>query len=113
MRGLRKAKLRKFFPVLGCLSSEVMELMASDRSRGRKVGDATMERIDDLAGGWAVKQDKTEPIDKFDEYDQYEEIGEEPPPAPAARGTGDVPKAAEGSDVIRPTASSPPPPPGR
>ena len=79
--------------------------MASDRSRGRKVGDATMERIDDLAGGWAVKQDRTDPIEKF------EEIGEEPPPA--ARGTGDVPKAAEGSDVIRPAASSPPPPPGR
>ena len=110
MTGLRKAKLRKFFPVLGCLSSEVMELMASDRSRGRKVGDATMERIDDLAGGWAVKQDKTEPIDKLD---QFEEIGEEPAAAPSARGTGDVPKAAEGSDVIRPAASSPPPPPGR
>ncbi len=84
--------------------------MASDRSRGRKVGDATMERIDDLAGGWAVKQDKTEPIDKLD---QFEEIGEDPPPAPSARGTGDVPKSAEGSDVIRPAASSPPPPPGR
>ncbi len=77
--------------------------MASDRSRGRKVGDATMERIDDLAGGWAVKQDKTEPIETF------EEIGEEP--APSARGTGDVPKSAEGSDVIRPAGSSPPPPP--
>ena len=77
--------------------------MASDRSKGRKVGDATMERIDDLAGGWAVKQDKTDELEKF------EEIGEEP--APSARGTGDVPKAAEGSDVLRPAASSPPPPP--
>ena len=101
MRRVRKAKLRKFFPVLGCLSSEVMELMASDGSRGRKVGDATMERIDDLAGGWAVKQDKTEPVDTI----EAEEL------LPAARGTGDVPKAAEGSDVIRPAASSPPPPP--
>jgi len=75
--------------------------MASDRSRGRKVGDATMERIDDLAGGWAVKQDRTEPVEKTSEAD--------------ANGTGNVPKAAEGSDVIRAKRPSapPPPPPGR
>ena len=75
--------------------------MASDRSRGRKVGDATMERIDDLAGGWAVKQERTEPMDKTSE--------------PEARGTGEVPKAAEGSDIIRTKRASgpPPPPPGR
>jgi hypothetical protein len=64
-----------------------MEVMASDRSRGRKVGDATMERIDDLAGGWAVKQERTEPVEKTSEAE--------------ARGTGNVPKSAEGSDVIR------------
>src|SRR5262245_38943715 len=77
-----------------------MEVMASDRSRGRKVGDATMERIDDLAGGWAVKQERTEPVEKTSEAE--------------ARGTGNLPKSAEGSDVIRTKRpSAPPPPPGR
>jgi hypothetical protein len=65
--------------------------MASDRPRDRKVGDATLERIDDLAGGWSVKG------------------AERPEPAV------EEPAAPEGSSVMRKKRKSlpPPPPPGR
>jgi len=91
--------------------------MSSSDSRDRRVGDATMGRIDDLAGGWSVKgpagagkDAATEPIERADLEEILAEAatrGEKEKASPAA-GPGAPARQVEGSRARRP---SPPPPP--
>src|SRR5688500_11773718 len=73
--------------------------MAGDRTRDRKVGDATLERIDDLAGGWSVKDSADPAPEESSSAITRKKRKSMPPPPPPGRK-----KRATGS---------PPPPPGR
>src|SRR5690606_410112 len=94
-----------------------VQAMSSSDSRDRRVGDATMGRIDDLAGGWSVKgpagagkDAATEPIERADLEEILAEAatrGEKEKASPAA-GPGAPARQVEGSRARRP---SPPPPP--